>query len=197
MEIFETRDEWLLAAKRILDDALTSAGLKPADVRASVGFPVGNRGGKNGKSIGICHYDAKDKTPQVWIHPEIDDPLRVLDILAHELIHAYLPMGAGHGPKFGKPARHIGLDGSLTATTAGPEFSAIAQNVVEVLGDYPHSKLTYEAARGRKQTTRQILVDCPCGIKYRASRKVLESIQDLRCPDGHCHERPTIVFPNP
>ena len=193
---FATRDEWLLAAKKLLDPLYTGTPAKVRDVRASVGFPAGKRSGKSLHAIGVCHYDAQDTMPQIWIHPEIDNPARVLDILAHELAHAYLPVGTGHKGDFKRTAEAIGLTGQMTATVAGPDFTAVAKELLAVLGPYPHSKLTYQEATGRKQTTRQILVDCPCGIKFRASRTVLESILDLRCPDGDCGETPEIVYPN-
>lgn len=193
---FSTRDEWLEAAKVLLDPLFVGTPAKPRAIRASVGFPAGSRSSKSLRTIGICHYNAEDATPQIWIHPEIVDPARVLDILVHELAHAYLPVGTGHGGDFKRTAEAVGLTGRMVATVAGPDFTAVAKRLLAVLGPYPHSRLTYSEARGRKQTTRQILVDCPCGIKFRASRTVLESIADLRCPDGDCSETPEIKYPS-
>lgn len=192
--MYATREEWLQAAKGHLDDLFAGTPAKVREIRVSVGFPAGKRGGKNGpKTIGICHYGAEDKVPQIFIHPEITDPARVLDILAHELAHAYLPVGTGHKGHFETTARAIGLVGKLTATVAGEDFKTDATEILERIGEYPHSKLTQAQASGPKQTTRQIKVEClDCGSIYRASRKVIDGAFDLGCIDRACNGDVTV-----
>lgn len=194
--VYTTREEWLHAAKAHLDALFLGTPAQVRDIRVGVGFPAGKRGGKNGpKTIGICHYNAEDKVPQIFIHPEITDPVRVLDILAHELAHAYLPVGTGHKGHFETTARAIGLAGKLTATEAGPDFVTDARQILERIGEYPHSRLTHEQAAGRKQTTRQIKVECgTCGAIYRASRKVIECAFDLGCIDRACNGEVTVEY---
>lgn len=182
---FTTREEWLEAAVILLSPLYS---VKPAPVRVGVGFPVGKRGG-NSHTIGQCHYAAVDGVPQIFIHPEITDPVRVLDVLAHELVHAWLPVGAGHARgSFGVEARHIGLDGPLTATTAGPALAVALKRVASVLGKYPHSELTYAQAKGKTQTTRMIKCECPvCGFVFRTTNKWLDSVETaLVCPRLGC-----------
>lgn len=182
---FSTREEWLEAAVILLTPLYS---VKAQPVRVGVGFPVGKRGSNGAQTIGQCHYAAVDGVPQIFIHPEITDPVRVLDILAHELIHAWLPVGSGHGKgTFGVEARHIGLDGPLTATTAGKDLAVALRKVATVLGKYPHSALTYAQAKGKTQTTRMVKVECvACGFIFRTTNKWLEQATDLHCPDTEC-----------
>lgn len=186
MSVYTTREEWLQAAKNLLDPLFEGTPANPHDVRVSVGFPAGSRGGNGAKAIGQCHYAAEDSVPQIFIHPELTDRSRVLDVLAHELAHAYLPVGTGHKGDFVTTVRAIGLTGKATATTAGNDFLTDAGEILTILGAYPHSRLTYDAATGRKQTTRQVKVECECGRIYRASRKVIEEAAELGCIDRTC-----------
>jgi len=153
---FTTREEWLEAAVILLQPLYT---VKAKPVRVGVGFPVGKRTA-NAKTIGQCHYAAVDGVPQIFIHPEIVDPIRVLDILAHELIHAYLPVGAGHKALFGAQAKEIGLAGPNTATTAGPDLVPLLKRIATTLGKYPHAALTWDQAKGKTQTTRMLKASC-------------------------------------
>ena len=176
------REEWLEAATELvapLFDGLVDR--KPA--RVSVGFPAGGRG-SNRTTIGQCHYASEDKIPQIFIHPRLTDPVEVLGVLVHELTHAYLGGAAGHGKEFGRVARGIGLEGKLTATTVGAELETDLRQVIEVLGEYPHSSL--DASNRKKQTTRMIKVECECGIIYRMSRGAMENALEIGCADREC-----------
>lgn len=155
--VYTTREEWLTAAGTLLEPLFIEAGLTPAPARASVGFPVGTRG--RNKTIGQCHYAAADGVPQIFIHPTLVDPVEVLATLAHELVHAYLPVGTSHKRPFAIAVQAIGLEGKPTATVAGEEFKATAAQLIEVLGDYPHAALDHSGVK--KQTTRQLLAECP------------------------------------
>lgn len=184
---FETREEWLTAALRILSD-LMPEGVTIPQVRVSVGFPAGRRGGaKGGKVIGQCHYLPKDGVPQIYIHPVLTDPARVLDVLLHEAIHAAMP-GHGHDRLFAAVCREAGLVGKPTATVAGEDLLPVLAAVVDVLGEYPHGELDYNDARGRKQGTRMIKCECDgCGFIFRTTGKwINDASDDLRCPDPGC-----------
>lgn len=181
-----TREEWLTEAVRLLDDLLPNT-IERTPFRVSVGFPVGKRGGNGGKVIGQCHYAAQDGVPQLFIHPELTDPVRVLDVLLHERIHAVLPVGTGHKRLFAQVAAECGLVGKPTATVAGPDLLPILEAVADTLGEYPHGSLDYEAARGKKQGTRMLKCECEvCGFIFRTTAKWAGSVPMLRCPDADC-----------
>jgi hypothetical protein len=108
--------------------------------------------------------------------------MRVLDILAHELVHACHP-NDGHGSKFGKTARAIGLEGKLTATTAGESFKRWAEPVLARLGSYPHADLIPSNAQ-KKQSTRMLKCVCrDCGYTVRVAGKWLNEMGAPHCPD--------------
>lgn len=179
-----TREEWLTEAVNLLDDLLPDT-ITRSPFRVSVGFPVGTRTSNGGKAIGQCHYAAADGIPQLFIHPELTDPIRVLDVLLHERIHAVLPVGTGHGRLFAQVATAAGLAGKPTATVASDDLKPILSAIAEVLGEYPHGRLTHEQARGKKQTTRMIKCECEvCGFIFRTTLKWLGT--ELQCPDPDC-----------
>jgi hypothetical protein len=121
-----------------------------------------------------------DGTIEIILSIALDDPLAVLGVLAHELIHAALPEGVGHRHPFGARASAIGLVGKPTATVVGPAFEAAVAGLLAGLGPYPHAKLDVRAKK--KQTTRQLKAECPeCGYLVRVTRVWL-AVAIPRCP---------------
>lgn len=186
-----TREDWLLRAVEELRPLLAEHGAELPAVRVSCGFPRGSRG-KGQHAIGQCWYAScsADETHEVFISPELADPARVLDVLAHELVHAALPPGTGHNKVFTRLARAIGLDGKPTATVAGELFTAWATEPLKRLGDYPHAQLTPGAGGGsgpKKQGTRMLKLACPgCGMVIRTTRKWIEEVGPPFCSHmGH------------
>jgi hypothetical protein len=188
---FQTREEWLVAAVAALAplfSALTDEKI-PA-VRVSVGWPGG--GGRKNSVIGQCWSTkvAADKVSQVFISPVLDDAVRVLDVLAHELIHAIDDCESGHKGRFAKIAKALGLTGKMTATVAGDALKAELEAIAAELGEYPHSAIS-SGAQGadspKKQTTRMLKTECAqgSGYKVRITRQWLEEFGAPICP---CHE---------
>lgn len=85
----KTREEWLRrACARLSAEVFAPTGFAlPPDVRVSCSWPGS---GSPSKRIGECWSRAASEqgVNEVFISPKIDDPLRVLDILVHEGIHA-------------------------------------------------------------------------------------------------------------
>lgn len=188
---FATREQWLVAAvKRLapLFKHLDNAEI-PA-VKVSVGWP-GGRGNKN-SVIGQCWHPeaASDKAAHIFISPVLEDPIRVLDVLAHELCHAIDVNASGHRGNFARLAKGIGLEGKMTATVAGDELRERLVKIAEGLGDYPHGALLglSDGADGpKKQGTRMLKVECSEGSGYivRMTRKWLDEFGAPKCP---CHD---------
>lgn len=187
---YSTREEWLTAAVQALAplfDALADEKL-PA-VRVSVGWPGGN--GRKNSVIGQCWSTkvAADNVSQLFISPVLDDAVRVLDVLAHELIHAIDDCVSGHKGRFTKIAKAIGLTGKMTATVAGPDLGLQLLNIADELGEYPHAALVNPgqgADSPKKQGTRQLKVECAegSGYKVRMTRQWLDEYGAPICP---CH----------
>lgn len=186
---FGTREGWLVAAVEALVPVFREVGEEIPTVQVSVGWP-GGRGRKN-SVIGQCwHPDAaKDGAAHVFISPVLDEPVRVLDVLAHELVHAVDRNESGHRGNFARIAKAIGLEGKMTATVAGVALAGRLAAIAETLGAYPHGALVNlgDGADGpKKQGTRMLKVACPEGSGYivRMTRKWIDEYGAPFCP---CH----------
>ena len=181
----QTREQWLSQATTELRSLFKQHGVDlPHEVRSSCGFPSKSALSAKNRRSGEC-WSARasaDSHAEIFISPTISDSMRVLDILAHELVHACHP-NDGHGSKFGKTARAIGLEGKLTATTAGESFKRWAEPVLARLGVYPHADLIPSNAQ-KKQTTRLLKCVCrDCGYTVRVAGKWLTEMGAPHCPD--------------
>lgn len=179
-----TREQWLNDFATAARPQFEAKGFKvPANVRVSVGFPST---GRKGKRIGECwsSLSSRDGHFEIFLHPTLDDSARIADVLTHELIHAAVGLEAGHGPAFRRCATALGLVGKMTATTAGPEFNAWANPIVERLGPIPHASLR-SGSGPKKQTTRLIKCTCDtCGFTMRTAAKWI--LDAMYCPDPDC-----------
>ncbi len=189
-----TREEWLVAAVAALTPLFEELDETVPAVRVSVGWPGGN--GRKNSVIGQCWATgaSSDKVAQLFISPVLDDAVRVLDVLVHELVHAVDDCQSGHKGRFAKIAKALGLTGKMTATVAGDELKAKLEAIAEELGDYPHAALVNpgQGADGpKKQTTRMLKTECPegSGYKVRITRQWLEEYGAPICP---CHNETMI-----
>ena len=177
-----SREDWLnRAAESMRSYLFAPIGETLPPVRVSVGF-TGARQSESLKVLGACWKPdaASDGVSQIFIMPTLDNGLRVLDVLAHECIHAIKP-NAGHGSEFKRIALKIGLEGPMRATVAGPELRARLEKLVEVLGPYPHAKLNLNDRK--KQGTRMLKVECKdCAYICRVTRSQLQRLGTPICP---------------
>ena len=180
-----TREQWLNQAGDHLRTLFESVGESvPTKVRASCGFPSKGALGARNRTVGQCWnaIASADSHAEIFISPTISDSARVLDILAHEMIHASHP-NDGHGKAFKRTALAIGLTGKMTATVAGPQFTAWASPVLARLGAYPHADLVPANAQ-KKQSTRMLKCVCrECGYTVRVAGKWLNDMGAPHCPD--------------
>ncbi len=185
---YATREEWLGAAAlavRPLFDAQGAADYPR--FRVSCGWPKGGR-----KAIGQAWHpkSSGDATSELFISPEMEDPVRILDILIHELIHAVVGTEAGHKGPFRKLAKAIGLEGKMTATVAGPALTVELYYLLGALGPYPHAELSKLSVV--KQTTRMLKLTCGgCGFICRTTQKWLDNVGVPTCACGTEMEGPS------
>lgn len=168
------RINWLERAYTLLRDELLIEA--PETTTISYGFP--SRGAKPGKHtlLGQAHYgfmkDCDMGTDLLVLSPSIfDNPLRVLDVLLHEMIHLARP-SAKHGKLFKELAVRCGLTGAMTATVASPELKDKLMGYMDNLGDMPkgHGELT---PAKKRQGTRMLKYECPdCHQIIRAAGEV-------------------------
>jgi hypothetical protein len=182
----DTREQWLNAATDKLRPLFKQAGYEvPANVRTTCGFPHKSAFASR-QRIGECWSDtaSEGKVFEIFISPVKADPVEVLDVLAHELVHATVGLAAKHNGPFRKCATAIGLEGKMTSTHAGKELKGRLQDIAEALGPYPHKKLTKSMTNGeKKQTTRLIKCECnECGYTVRTTQAWLDLAGAPICP---------------
>jgi len=192
---FETREQWLEAAVRLMEPLFKRAGYSTfPKVRVSCGWPSSRGISAKKAALGEC-WDksaAEDSLAQIFISPRLKDPVTeygVLPVLAHEVVNAVVGNEAKHGKVFKKCATAIGLEGKMTSTTGGEKFLAEAKVwLTRDLGDYPHAQLNPKGRPTKKQTTRMVKCECKdCGYSVRTSRKWLDDAGAPLCP---CNKEP-------
>lgn len=181
---FKTREEWLQACVALLRPAFEAAGEPLRDtIRVSCAFPKRGRQ----KAIGQHWPDeySADKHNEIFISPVLAEPLRIADVLAHELVHTH---HSGHKKgTFGKLARALHLEGKLTATTGGEAFKRAFGKGVEKLGVYPHGAMHEKARATGTQGTRLLKAECTCcGYTVRVTRRWLDTGGAPLCPVEAC-----------
>lgn len=161
---FTYREEWLQAAINALRSHFDMAGLTlPDKIRAAIGFP--SKGAKS-SCIGECWASvaSADQHHEIFIRPDQGEPVTVLGILCHELVHSAVPLGSGHGPVFKDAALKVGLIGKMRHAMPGPVLTEKLTGLAATLGPLPHATLDIEfreTAPRKKQTTRMLKACCP------------------------------------
>jgi len=190
---FQYREEYLQVHAAGLRQDFEAIGVELQGVRCSCSFAY--RGGRS--VIGQCFPGsmAADGVPQIKISPVIDDPVEVLAVLVHELIHACRP-DARHGAVFREIALGVGLTGPMRSTTAGPALIRRLGAIASALGPYPHAAIDLDkgsrtvdeprvADEPPPQIGRLIKVACPeCGYPARVTRVWLARLGPPICPCG-------------
>jgi hypothetical protein len=160
-------------------------------VRVSCGFPSGRALSRKKQAIGECWGKeiTVDGVPQIFCSPVLKDPVEVLAVLIHEVVHAVVGAAAKHGSKFRKCALAVGLEGKMTATHAGENLNQdFRVTFIPALGLYPHAGLKPKMRPDKKQTTRMVKCECEkCGYAVRTSRKWLDEAGAVLCP---CNKKP-------
>lgn len=178
-----TREAWLLLAIDHLRPTFSAIARQlPIGTRVSVGHPLGSR-----RAIGQCFPSraAVDGRHQVFISPRLDDPIEVLAVLIHELVHVVDDCRSGHRGQFSSIAKALGLVGPMTSTSASPQLEARLQRLAVRLGTYPHAALGIASGAKSKQTTRMVKVVCPdCGYLARTTRYWIDLKGAPWCPEG-------------
>jgi hypothetical protein len=176
------RQHWVEHAVEALRAKFAAAGYTvPREIRVSIGWP--KRAASCG-AIGECWSTAasSDQHAEMFISPQLADGVQIVGVLAHELGHATVGAGHGHGPVFKRCALAIGLMGPMRATTPSAEFVTWAEKLFKRIGPYPSGFLTDTP----KQGARLLKCECnTCGYLARVTRKWISLAGPPVCPtDG-------------
>jgi hypothetical protein len=173
------RQQWLERAVEAMRNRFIGAGYTvPQKIRVSIGWP--KRAASCG-AIGECWATeaSSDRHAELFVSPELTEGGRILDVLAHELVHATVGTAAGHKRPFKQCALKIGLRGPMRSTTASPEFEGWTRALMQRIGPYPAGYLTDTP----KQGTRMLKCECAtCGYTVRITRKWLTLAGPPICP---------------
>jgi hypothetical protein len=174
-QFFNTREEWLTAGIEEFETLFKGAGYRvPKKIKVSCGWPVGSRGAK--RTLGQCFSPEASSGGdiEIFIAPTIDDPVQVLGVTLHEMVHAVIGNEAGHGALFKEAGAAVGLTGAPTKMMPDEDRARwIKKELLPVLGTYPHHKM--DTSQRKKQTTRLIKLVCPkTGYTVRTTAKWIE-----------------------
>lgn len=181
------KEEWLdKALNRFVRKHFANVGYTvPDQVRVSTGWPSRGALAKKKRTIGQAWSNScsADNTHEIIISIYLDDPIKILGVLVHEVIHVTVGVDAGHGKSFTDCMKLVGLTGKPTATGESEELVETLRGWVEKLGPYPHAKL--DGSGQKKQSTRLLKMECQCGCKIRVTQKWVEEYgTEWPCPCG-------------
>jgi hypothetical protein len=188
----DTRESWLRSATAGLRPYFASCGFPvPENIRFAIAFPST---GRRGARIGECWHSSMsdDGNYEIIIRADIADPVEVVGVLVHELIHAALPADAGHGKLYRKAALKIGLEGKMRHALPNQLLRPRLVEIAESLGALPHARLNFERGREnrpadqpKKQKARLLKAACKgalCGYTVRITAKWVDDVGEPLCP---------------
>lgn len=145
---FKYAEEWLDHAVIGLREHFAKFGHVVPPVQLSCGYsPDGfNPKRKRGNYDGMCMQKkfSKDSVNMIYISPHITEPMDIMYLLAHELIHAVDDVFSGHGATFKSIARDIGLnEGGKVSWINYLNTQKVFASISEPLGKYPRGGVTY------------------------------------------------------
>lgn len=180
------REVWLAEAMEYVREHFADAGYEvPEHVRVGVGWPSKQATGVK-RRIGEAWTNecSGDDVHEIIISLWLDDPIKVLGVLVHEVIHVTVGVQHGHKKPFTECMKLVGLCGKPTATEETDELVAKLEKWAKGLGAYPHARLDNDR-QGKKQSTRLIGLTCPeCECKIRVTAKWLDLYGTFPCPCG-------------
>jgi hypothetical protein len=182
-----SREDWLRAATDELRPMFAAAAATlPTDIHFSIAFTFG--GGRS-KAIGEA-WDptaSDDGFANIIVRADRHEPVDVLAILVHELVHTAVGVSVGHGKQFKRLALAVGLVGKIRSTQAGEPLKVELAKVIETIGPLPHGKLNWDGKSNKppKQAARNIKFWCPaCEWIGRTARTNLIETGPPECPRG-------------
>lgn len=171
----ETREEWLNKMKDLMEPMFNQCGYKyPSKIQIAAGFCTSR------KAVGQCFHPEKDDKPyNIFIDPSKWYSMDVAEVLCHELIHACLGSGKGHGKQFKDACRKLGLK-PTKYTGATKEFVRWVRPLIDGLGKYPHVQIKRQSVK-KKQPKLKIIKCQVCDFWVRIDVALLKKPR-LKCP---------------
>jgi hypothetical protein len=156
-----TRDEWLYAIANELTPIFTEAG-------ASFSTKMRIVCAIDDEHWGKCFPRRNDNITLILVSPRIKKPIDAAAVLVHELVHAAMGSGHGHGETFRTLALRVGLTDPTQPHnwwSAGPELVKRLKSLVRRVGPYPDSdfieidRSSFAAHIGPEQVSDTVQID--------------------------------------
>lgn len=142
---FKYAEEWHDRAVHLYSSLFEDGGYTLPSVRVSVGFSDGGyKEGRQKNTIAVCYARrlSSDGANQIFITPVRTEPVDVLFLLGHELIHAVDDCRNGHRKPFHDIAQKIGhWDAKNLGFAAMQKFYTRVESMALELGRYPRGEL--------------------------------------------------------
>ena len=168
--------QWLGAITEAMRPVFEARGYPlPAKIVSKLAFPsTGHKGKRRGEYWPPSTSD-DGKTHHIFVHPCETDPLRIVNILTHELCHAAQQVRAvalgkpkqanNHGKLWAEVSQAMDLtEGKPAQALGGAAWEAWARPIMEGVGAMPHNSLAEAVKKEKKQVSRQLKfehVGCP------------------------------------
>jgi hypothetical protein len=135
----KTREQWLEDAVDLIIGyfADIDAPLPERRIELTQEWPDAIPTWERSNTLGACTEYYTLDVSRVFIAPDLEEDIQVLETLVHELAHAAVGCRHEHGGEFPEVARRIGLAGELTSTSAGPKLLTRLAEMADTLGPYP------------------------------------------------------------
>lgn len=165
------REAWLTELAKLSEPIFS--GFKLAPYRVTCGWPVSGGVAMKKRTLGQCFCStvSKGKVHEIFISPLLDDPAEVSGTLLHEMGHVAAGIPAGHGSRFVKVCRHVGLTkGKPTQAMPGETLAERLSKLYAPLGQYPHTAIT-PVLKMKKVSPKPVRMECVCGCKVSMTAK--------------------------
>ena len=177
------REEWLMEAVEQIKPIFERGGYQVPLVKVSIGFPST---GSKGRHLGQCWStkSSEDGLNQIFLAPHLETPVEYLDTLVHELVHAVDNCSSGHGARFKKIAKDVGLKGPMRSAGAGEALMKDLVKISDLLGNFSHARLSIQKAASNVVAKRPGAKCSKCGYEIVMLKKFMDIGPPL-CPKNH------------
>lgn len=182
------RELWLTEVAKKIEPLFTAADYTIKPYRVTCGWPCTKALGTRSRRIGECHSH-KSSTGgffEIFISPLLDSPVEVAGVITHELVHSIVGIEAGHGAKFVKAGRYVGLtNGQPTSLSPGDPLKQKLKAICDKVGEYPHKAMNPAGKPAKVRPKTQLTLVCgECGCKVRMGVKHFEQSGNPTCGCG-------------
>lgn len=163
---YKTSEDWLRHAVDALKPHFANAGYEIPEVRASVGW---TSAGMHGRRIGECWStrSSSDGENAIFINTSLVNSMHILDVLAHELVHAVDDCQHKHGREYAKIAKAVGLKGPpWRSACSDVPLLEVMHAIAMKLGHHPYGVIHPQSTTFREMNSGRVV--CPeCGFTCR------------------------------